>query len=212
MCSTFTMQKKESVLLGQNYDFYYGHGLIVVSPRGFKKVSVVKPGQKETAWTANYGNVTFTQFGRELPMGGMNERGLTIAMMWHEEGQYPSADDRPVLNELQWIQYQLDQYGTVQEVVEHLDEIRIEQSMYVLHYHGNGEIRTFSIRSFSFSKSEPVLCLEVDNSLQGDVEASFRPYTRVDNERIIAISYRPIIELFPLEEQQELATFPERFE
>ncbi|WP_345229579.1 linear amide C-N hydrolase, partial [[Roseibacterium] beibuensis] len=64
----------------------------------------------------------------------MNERGLAIAMMYHEDGQYPEADNRPALNELQWIQYQLDQYASVEEVVNNLDHIRLEKSMYELHY------------------------------------------------------------------------------
>lgn len=31
MCTTFAMKNEEVMLLGHNYDFYYGHGLIVVS-------------------------------------------------------------------------------------------------------------------------------------------------------------------------------------
>lgn len=134
MCTTFTLQNNESNLLGQNYDYYYGHGLILVSKRDLQKESIKEEGKKGVAWTSKYGSVTFTQFGRELPMSGMNEKGLTIAMMYHEDGQYPEVDDRPALNELQWIQYQLDRYASVEELVNNLDNIRLEKSMYELHY------------------------------------------------------------------------------
>ncbi|MFA9458964.1 linear amide C-N hydrolase [Halalkalibacter sp. AB-rgal2] len=134
MCTTFTMKNNEHFLLGQNYDFYYGHGLIVVSPRGLSKFSLSEEEEKRLHWISKYGNVTFTQFGRELPMSGMNENGLAIAMMFHEDGELPAIDERPSLNELQWIQYQLDHFGTVKEVIKHLEEVRIEKSIYTLHY------------------------------------------------------------------------------
>ncbi|MBU9710184.1 linear amide C-N hydrolase [Evansella tamaricis] len=134
MCTTFTLNKDETLLLGQNYDFYYGHGLIVVSPRGLKKESLTEEGERKVAWITKYGTVTFSQFGRELPMSGMNETGLTIAMMFHEDGVFPQKDERPALNELQWIQYQLDNYRSVDEVIKHLHEIRLEKSIYELHY------------------------------------------------------------------------------
>ena len=37
MCTTFILQNDHSMLLGQNYDFYYGHGLIVVGKQGVQK-------------------------------------------------------------------------------------------------------------------------------------------------------------------------------
>ncbi|MDL4842432.1 linear amide C-N hydrolase [Aquibacillus rhizosphaerae] len=134
MCTTFTKNINEHFLLGQNYDFYYGHGLIVVSPRGLNKFSLSEEEQKRVEWVSKYGNVTFTQFGRELPMSGMNENGLAIAMMFHEDGELPVIDNRPSLNELQWIQYQLDNFGSVEEVLKHLEDVRIEKSIYALHY------------------------------------------------------------------------------
>lgn len=88
MCPTFTLRNHKSILLGQNYDFYYVHGLIVASKRGLQKEAFKKKGRIGAAWTFKYGNVTFVQFGRELPMSGMNEKGLAIAMMYHEDGQY----------------------------------------------------------------------------------------------------------------------------
>lgn len=134
MCTTFVLKNEKSLLLGQNYDYFFGHGMISVNPRGLKKTAITMPGKKGAAWTAKYGNVTFNQYGRELPTSGMNEQGLAIAMMWHDDGEYPEPDARPILNELQWIQYQLDLYATVEEVLDRLDDIRIEKAMTVLHY------------------------------------------------------------------------------
>jgi hypothetical protein len=46
--------------------------------------------------------------GKEFPHGGMNEKGLVVELMWLSETGYPAADNRAGMNELQWIQYQLD--------------------------------------------------------------------------------------------------------
>jgi choloylglycine hydrolase len=59
----------------------------------------------------------YNQFGKEFPHGGMNEKGLVIELMWLSETGYPAADDRAGLNELQWIQYQLDNCTTIHEVI-----------------------------------------------------------------------------------------------
>ena len=344
MCTTFTLQNNVSILLGQNYDFYYGHGLIVVSKRDLLKNSLKEEGKQGVTWTSKYGSVTFTQFGRELPMSGLNEKGLAIAMMYHEDGQYPEEDNRPALNELQWIQYQLDKYASVEEVVNHLDNIRLEKSMYELHYtvsdasghtviiefvagklrvikdapyfavtntsfdkslryadqfkesslsklskrvnsldrftlayrivenkslryassripieeafavlgevsvkpslgsiwrwvghkipptftywsivfdiknltiqyrdYRNKAIRSIELQNFNFSKVEPVLSLQLDNQLRGGIESDFKPYTAEDNERIIRLSYKPITDIFPIEDQLELAKYPDTF-
>lgn len=344
MCTTFILQNDHSMLLGQNYDFYYGHGLIVIGKRDIRKESLKVKEQKSKTWTSNYGSVTFTQFGRELPMSGMNEKGLAVAMMYHDEGQLPEEDGRTVMNELQWMQYQLDQFATVAEVLDHLEEIRIIKSLYALHYtvadalgnvaliefikgtaqvihdekhfvlannsfktskqyaeqipqiplselsrqvnsldrftlayrhvehinsaatqgsilpdeafhllkelsvlpstnddwgwageenpptltywsivfdlkhfeihyidNKNKHIRTIELNSINFSKTEPALCLRVDNNFKGCINARFNPYTTQENERIVQLSFKPIRDIIPLDEQLELIVYPDRF-
>jgi choloylglycine hydrolase len=85
-------------------------------------------------WTAQYGSVTFNQYGREFPVGGMNEAGLAVEILWSFSTEYPLPDERPSLNELQWIQYHLDNYATVKDMVAHADEIRIAGLYAKVHY------------------------------------------------------------------------------
>ncbi len=95
---------------------------------------LVKRSYSGTAsWISRYGSVTFNQFGREFPMDGMNEAGLVVALMWLDGTVYPPADERPSFGVLEWIQYQLDNYGSVGEVLVHADEIRIRSGT-PLHY------------------------------------------------------------------------------
>ncbi len=57
--------------------------------RGLTKTSVVR-GNPHT-WRARFGSLTFNQFGRVLPMTGINERGLLVAQMWLDDGKYSTS-------------------------------------------------------------------------------------------------------------------------
>jgi penicillin V acylase-like amidase (Ntn superfamily) len=107
-----------NIVFGRNFDFPFGQGHIHINKRNLLKVSLVSSPERPFSWTSLYGSITFNQIGKEFPYGGMNEAGLVIEQMWHEDARYPDHDDRYGLTELQWIQYQLDQAATVQEVIE----------------------------------------------------------------------------------------------
>jgi penicillin V acylase-like amidase (Ntn superfamily) len=125
-CSTFCVKG----FFARNYDFEIGDGMLVVNP-----VSLRKHGYQEggPAWTSRFGSVTFNQFGRDYPMGGMNERSLVIELLWLEEARYPDPDRRQPLGVLEWIQYQLDTAATVQDVLDSDRRVRIEGEA-PLHY------------------------------------------------------------------------------
>jgi len=134
MCTTVIAPASAGFLMGHNYDFAFGHGMALVNRRGLHKISLHDHPAQAVEWTSGFGSLTLNQFAAELPVSGLNEAGLALALMWHEEGEFPSHDDRPSLNELQWIQYQLDSRGSVAEVLDHLGDIRIRPEMFALHY------------------------------------------------------------------------------
>jgi penicillin V acylase-like amidase (Ntn superfamily) len=116
-CSTFVLRSGKSFVLGHNLDFYTGMGFVVVNKRNVNKIALLYPGEMPVKWVSKYGSITFNQLGKEFPFGGMNEKGLVVEQMWLEESKYPLADKRPALMELQWIQYQLDNCSTVDEIM-----------------------------------------------------------------------------------------------
>ena len=63
----------------------------------------------------------------------MNEAGLAVELMWLDETRYPAPDGRPALGCLEWIQYQLDNYATVDEVVKNAGGLRVSSDAKV-HY------------------------------------------------------------------------------
>src|SRR5512133_2080891 len=77
-CSSFSLSSFKSHCVGKNYDFPIGYGHVSVNKRDLVKVSIPRNDEKKVAWVSKYGSITFNQFGKELPNGGMNEAGLVI--------------------------------------------------------------------------------------------------------------------------------------
>ena len=123
-CSTFFIRGGSPPVFGKNYDWNVDVGLVVVNKRGVSKVAM--SGKKPASWISKFGSVTFNQYGRELPSGGMNEAGLVVELMWLDDTEYPEPDSRGGLGNMQWIQYQLDNSATVDEVIESDGWIRIQ--------------------------------------------------------------------------------------
>lgn len=126
-CSTFLLSRNGRHVFGRNYDWVSGNGMLMVNARGVTKSSFTPDGNS-IAWVSAYGSTTFNQFGKEFPHGGMNEKGLVVELMWLNETSYPAADKRAALNELQWIQYQLDNCATIEEVIATDKKIRINRA------------------------------------------------------------------------------------
>ncbi|MFW5706041.1 MAG: linear amide C-N hydrolase [Bacteroidota bacterium] len=143
-CTTFCFQDESGhIVFGRNFDFPSGLGHVVVNHRNLQKTAFIRPPEKPITWVSKFGSISFNQNGREFPYGGMNEAGLVIEQMWLQETKYPAHDHRYGLSELQWIQYQLDNAATVQEVIDSDTLLRVSfTSVATLHFlvadkHGN---------------------------------------------------------------------------
>jgi len=133
-CTTFCINTDNELVFGKNYDFDIGYGIVLVNKRGVFKTAYTN-NEKPAEWNSKYGSVTFNQFGREFPMGGMNEAGLVVELMWLDETVFPSPDDRASVGGiLQWIQYQLDNCETIQEVINTDNFLRIPEGSIPVHY------------------------------------------------------------------------------
>jgi penicillin V acylase-like amidase (Ntn superfamily) len=76
-------------------------------------------------WRSVYGSVTFNPFGPEHPDGGMNEAGLYIWEMGFDT-EYPADTNKPTLFQAQWMQYVLDNFGTVDEVMQSAHDVCLD--------------------------------------------------------------------------------------
>lgn len=134
-CSTFKLQKDNTLIYGHNLN--EGDigvpGLIFINKRGIFKTGktwseiINKSPQKKSmhSWISRYGSVTFNNFGRDFPDGGMNEAGLYIWEM-NEDADYPTNDSLPKLNQMNWMQYILDNYSALDEAIKCASEIEID--------------------------------------------------------------------------------------
>lgn len=133
-CTTFLMEGPEGPLVGKSYDWRTRDGMVLVNKAGVKKQALVLDPGKPASWTSKFASLTFNQYGAEMPNGGMNTAGLVIEIMWLNGSVTPTADERPAINELQWIQYHLDRFSTVAEVVESAKALRVSRIYAPVHY------------------------------------------------------------------------------
>src|SRR6266480_4947928 len=132
-CTTFCLKNKNEVLFGKNYDWMIGDGLIFVNKRGLAKMAGSEDSPNPAKWISKYGSVTFNQYGRENPTGGMNEAGLVVEQMWLDETEYPRDAALPTIDTQEWIQYLLDTSATAAEAVRNATHVRILSDVKV-HY------------------------------------------------------------------------------
>jgi len=135
-CSTFVLKDADGkyLVFGRNWDHFTSKGLIIENKRNVIKTALLMPPDQPVQWISKYGSITFNQIGKEFPYGGMNETGLVVEMMGLENTKYPQPDERPALMEIQWIQYQLDNFSTIEEVIHSNSQIRVSQALSPLHF------------------------------------------------------------------------------
>lgn len=133
-CTTFILNDSSNLVFGRNYDFNFGQGFIVLNNRGVNKHAIVDAPYKPAHWVSKYGSITFNQVGIDAPMDGMNEKGLVIAQMGLAASQYPKPNPEYAINQLEWIQYQLDMSATLDEVIENNRNINIVPVFIPVHY------------------------------------------------------------------------------
>lgn len=133
-CTTFVLRSQSGFVFGRNLDWITGSGLILTNPRNLEKMALVDPTERAIKWVSKFGSVTFNQVGRELPYGGMNETGLVVEHMTLDETIYPARDNRYAIGACQWIQFQLDNYSTVEEVLHSDTLLRIVDASSKFHF------------------------------------------------------------------------------
>lgn len=167
-CTIFSLypksQSNKQNWIGRTFDWAYGHGLVMTNKRNVSKNGLrLKATDISGSWTSKYGSVTFNQFGREFPNGGMNEAGLVVEALELKSSVYPGIDSRASLNELQFIQYLLDNFSTIESITEAMKSVRLSPVGSKLHYFAcdikkcmtiefvNGELVTHMLDSLPIS-------------------------------------------------------------
>lgn len=133
-CTTFFINHNNQMVFGRNCDWSNDLGFVHTNLKGLYKTSFKVKDGKQISWTSKYGSVTFNQYGKEFPTGGMNETGLVVEVMWLPESVFAKEDKRAVLQDLQWVQYQLDNCSTIEDVIATDSFIRMSATSVPIHF------------------------------------------------------------------------------
>ena len=147
-CSTFVFKTDSVLFMGHNLDetpgFHvpgivcinkrnsYREGItwyeLIADPEDYEKSLIPfdeKPFPK-ISWFSKYGSITFNSEGIDFPDGGINEEGLAIFEMSLGSTQHKNDESNPTLFISLWIQYQLDNCATLDEVIQNANDINLQ--------------------------------------------------------------------------------------
>lgn len=94
---------------------------LYVLPKGMERNG--EAGPNSIRWKSKYGSVVATGYDISTT-DGVNEAGLAANLLWLVESEYPpfDKDSKPGLTIAAWAQYVLDNFATVEEAVNALEE------------------------------------------------------------------------------------------
>jgi penicillin V acylase-like amidase (Ntn superfamily) len=129
-CSSFCLDDNGHEVFGTNYDNDKPEGMVFINKRGISKSGFI-PGTtgRVAKWASKYASITFTVVSYQLAWAGMNEKGLVMSTMALPETQNPEADERPPLHSPHWMQYMLDNCGSVKEVIAADSQVQIFETV-----------------------------------------------------------------------------------
>lgn len=93
---------------------------IWIFPRGMERNGAT--GDNSLKWTSKYGSVVASAYNIATA-DGINEKGLLANLLWLSESEFPKWNkNKPGLSISLWAQYMLDNFATVQEAVEAMED------------------------------------------------------------------------------------------
>ncbi|CDL83571.1 linear amide C-N hydrolase [Xenorhabdus szentirmaii] len=121
MCTRIVyLGKYGQTITTRTMDFRYEIGTnLWIFPRGMYRYGIAGPNS--VGWESQYGSVIASGYDISTT-DGINEKGLMANLLWLAESKYPQPNDkRPALSISLWAQFMLDNYATVAEAVESLE-------------------------------------------------------------------------------------------
>ncbi|MBN1416592.1 MAG: linear amide C-N hydrolase [Bacteroidales bacterium] len=134
-CATFLLSKNDTLLVCHNLDDYIEvPGAVFINKRGVRKENIgwadftclcaKRKSDPRLEWISSYGSVTYNTWGKDFIDGGVNEKGLYIGEMTLLGTTYTQSD-KPKFHHHFFMQYVLDNFTTVHEVLENITHVGI---------------------------------------------------------------------------------------
>jgi choloylglycine hydrolase len=177
-CSAFASNENKA-LVGKNLDWEFGNGLVIFNPKNAVKESIV--GKQPLSWKSKFSSITFNQFGKNLPLGGINDAGLVIEELSTWPVDYSNDSSLSCINEFEWVQYNLDSYATISEVIENINNYSISKFFFGLHFiiaesSGNSAIVEFINGKAEISHKNNLPFLALTNNNYKELIKSYNHY------------------------------------
>lgn len=183
-CSAFFSDGKTKYF-AKNFDWHSGQGYIIKNTSGQSKFAYGLKGSNQAYWTSKYGSITFNQIGKEFPYGGLNEKGLVVEQLWMSESVYQDNKNQTI-SELEWIQYQLDNYATIDEVILNINNLTIKP-IATIHYfiadrNGNSAVIDFVEGKTVVNKKQGTNQVITNETFLNSVNYFERNKTKIDKD------------------------------
>lgn len=173
----------------RNMDWFEDMGTdLWMFPRGIQRTGLSESDDNPLHWTSRYGSIAASVYGIATA-DGVNEAGLGMHMLWLDEADYGQRDTAlPGLCVSLWGQFFLDNFATVAESVQYMNEhpfhvvtisfssaectatvhLQLEDStgdIAVLEY-VEGNLSIFHDRSYQVMTNSPVFEKQIENLKQ----------------------------------------------
>ncbi len=139
-CTAVSLHQGPLVNSGRSMDWPDGRAYMVVSPRGqARHARSLAPGRRPLHWRSKWGSVLITMANAHQPnlatiLDGLNEQGLSAALLHLNDAQYPTySDQSKVLGSTQWVEYVVDHFSSVKQTIQGMKHLPVVTSL----YHGN---------------------------------------------------------------------------
>lgn len=160
-CTSFCLKTGSEIYLGKNLDWEIENGYVFFNERDLNKSVLTTDSFSKAgfSWESKYRSITFNQFGKEFPLGGMNEHGLVIEELNMSPVMLIRDSTKQLINEFQLVQYLLDNCKSVDETIQQLINFQCKPLFQTLHYiiadkTGNVIVAEFNGVDFDISFSE----------------------------------------------------------
>lgn len=133
-CTDFQIRTQDgAVIIGRTMEFAMElKSMIVAHPRGETFASIAPGGMKGMSWRSRYGFVAVTAYEELGISDGLNEKGLSVGLLWLPETKYqdvrPEDADRAIeiWDLCAWV---LGSHANVSEVKEGIKSVRVWGNM-----------------------------------------------------------------------------------
>ncbi len=131
-CTAIVLKSKDgAVVIGRTMEWgtFDLNSRLVIVPRGYKFTSTTPDGKPGKSWRVKYGAVGIDALKKDILMDGINEKGLTVSLLYHpgfaEYQKYDPTKASDSLAPVDMVNFLLTSAATVAEARDAIRSVRV---------------------------------------------------------------------------------------